>query len=123
MKVNGLGGVFIKAQNPDKLYRWYEENFGFARNESGDGFLISSDHLSADFKVAFSSSPSIMNFQVPNLAQFLTSLAEKGVRIDDHIEETSYGIVAWVFDPEGNKIELWEPRPYKENIIVNPEPD
>lgn len=54
-------------------------------------------------------SRSTLNFQVGHLAPLLNSLAEKGVRIEDHLEENEFGLFAWVYDPEGNRIELWEP--------------
>ena len=99
MKVNGLGGVFIKAKNPDQLYRWYED------------------------KVQSSDASCTLNFQVDHLAPLLSNLAEAGVHIVDHLEETPNGRFAWIFDPEGNKIELWEPRSYESSVIDLPEPE
>jgi predicted enzyme related to lactoylglutathione lyase len=131
MKVNGLGGVFIKAKNPDQLYRWYEDNLGLQRDTQGR-FLVPSERLLPDYtlvsfinddKVPSSDASCTLNFQVDHLAPLLSNLAEAGVHIEDHLEETPNGRFAWIFDPEGNKIELWEPRSYESSVIDLPEPE
>lgn len=98
MNTNSVGGVFSKARNPEKLYQWYQENLGLTQGQDG-------------------------SFVVPygRLAPLLSALADKGVRIEDRLEESEYGRFAWVYDPEGNKIELWEPFPYKDSLINLPE--
>lgn len=124
--MNGLGGVFIKAQNPEKLYQWYETNLGLHRDSEG-GFIVPVERMLPDYTlISFtpvdtsyfspSTHPCMLNFQVEELAPVISSLAVNGVRIDDHLEESEFGKFAWVYDPEGNKIELWEPRP----IFYNP---
>ncbi|WP_291516426.1 VOC family protein [Bdellovibrio sp. ArHS] len=55
------------------------------------------------------------------MAALLTSMAENGVRIDDRIEENEHGLFAWVYDPQGNKIELWEPSHHNKTLINLPE--
>ncbi|MDG0817590.1 VOC family protein [Bdellovibrio svalbardensis] len=133
MDVNGVGGIFIKAKNPEKLYTWYEKNLGLQRDDKG-GFIIPVERLLPDYTlVSFlpvdtsyfspSQAPCMLNFQVNDLAPVLTKLAENGVRIEDHLSESEYGKFAWVFDPEGNKIEFWEPRPLFYNPIDIGEPD
>ena len=52
----------------------------------------------------------MINFRVENLRALLTELRKEGVRVEDRIEEYEYGRFAWIMDPEGNRIELWEPR-------------
>ena len=129
MKVNGIGGVFIKAKNPENLYHWYEENLGLQRDREGR-IVVPAERLLPDYTlVSFvndKDTPSwdktcTLNFQVDHLASLLHNLAEAGVHIHDHLEETASGRFAWIFDPEGNKIELWEPRPYDMSIIDIPE--
>ncbi|HEX7673912.1 MAG TPA: VOC family protein [Bdellovibrio sp.] len=126
MQINGLGGVFIKAQNPEKLYQWYENNLGLHRDAQGN-FVIPVERMLPDYTLIsftpvdtsyFSPArqPCMLNFQVDELAPVISSLAGNGVRIDDHLEESEFGKFAWVYDSEGNKIELWEPRP----IFYNP---
>lgn len=133
MDINGLGGVFIKAQDPEKLYSWYEKNLGLQRSENGEFIIPVERQLPDDTVVSLlpldtsyfspSKTSCMLNFQVSDLVSILTSLAENGVRIDDHLSESEFGRFAWVFDSEGNKIELWEPRPNSYNPINIGEPD
>ena len=130
MKVKGLGGVFVKANDPEKLYSWYSEYLGLERTPEG-AFIVPTDRLMPEYMVVsfvptntsyFSpNSPCMLNFQVENLAQLLTTRASKGAKIDDRLEEGEHGRFGWVYDPEGNKIELWEPPPYDLSLIELPE--
>jgi hypothetical protein len=63
----------------------------------------------------------MLNFQVDNLPAIVMALAEAGVRIEDHLGETDDSRIAWAYDPEGNKIELWESASFKESLINFPE--
>lgn len=99
----------------DKNFDWYEECLGVS---SSDVAPYDTTHISP------SETPVARNFQVQNLEELLIQLAKKGVSIDNHIEENSHGLFAWVYDPEGNKIELWEPRVQQKDSLVNvPEPE
>ncbi|KYG62933.1 hypothetical protein AZI87_16865 [Bdellovibrio bacteriovorus] len=122
MRINGV---------PQNLYSWYQQNLGLMQDSDG-AFVIPSERLLANSEpVSFfpydtsyfspSNTRNLFNFQVDNLAALLTSMAENGVRIDDRIEETEHGLFAWVYDPEGNRIELWEPAHHKETLINLPE--
>lgn len=121
--VTSIGGVFIKAQDPDGLAKWYQENLGINfmegnyaafpwTNEQPDNpgttvfsfFKESSDYFSP------SKSRFMINFRVRDLHTLLQSLKEKGVWVEDKTEAYDYGIFGWTMDPEGNKIELWQPK-------------
>lgn len=127
MSIKGVGGVFFRANDPDKLYEWYEHNLGLERSED-NGIIIPTERLLPNYQVVnfvptntsyFSpQSPCMLNFQVENLTQLLSNLLERGVKVDDHLEESDYGRFGWVYDPEGNKIELWEPRPYHPSDLI-----
>jgi predicted enzyme related to lactoylglutathione lyase len=128
MKVKGLGGIFVRAKNPEKLYEWYEDNLGLERSDDG-GIIVPTERLLPDYQVVnfvptntsylSPNSPCMLNFQVDNLSQLLSNLMERGAKVDDHLEESDYGRFGWVYDIEGNKIELWEPRPYRPSDLIN----
>lgn len=124
-RVVGIGGVFFKAEDPDGLQRWYEENFGFHADTDGavrfwtredappymrmysvwSPFRRDTQYFSPSRK------PYMLNFQVRGLDAMLRDLREQGVTVEPNIEEYDYGRFAWVMDPEGTRIELWEPTP------------
>lgn len=116
-KALGLGGVFLKSQNPKALAAWYAEHLGIPR--SPDGYLVFEgpessgmtifSHFPADTKY-FGDGPqqSMLNFRVDNLDALLAQLETAGVRIDPQREDYGFGPFAWIWDPEGNRVELWE---------------
>jgi len=121
-RVTGLGGIFFKADNPDQLKQWYEENLGLPCDEYGH--LFSWRHIDNPEKTGYtqwsifakdseymkpSKSNFMMNFRVENLDELLEELKAKGMQLVGEPESHEYGKFAWVMDPEGNKIELWEP--------------
>jgi catechol 2,3-dioxygenase-like lactoylglutathione lyase family enzyme len=121
-RVTGVGGIFFKAKDPKALYAWYERHLGIRRDADGSGvsFEWQDDHNGTGKTVwsifkseskYFDPSPSpfMINFRVDNLNALLAVLHAEGVEIDPKREEADYGKFAWIFDPEGNKIELWEP--------------
>ena len=133
-RVTGLGGVFFKANNPDLLYEWYEKHLGIKRENFGvvfrwqdDGdpegctawsiFPQASDYfnsedapLKQDPGLNGPPQPAFMiNYRVDNLDALLEALRSEGVWIDPKREDYDYGRFAWISDPEGNRIELWEP--------------
>ncbi len=126
-RVIGIGGIFFKANNPKKLKEWYSNHLGItASDESGTVFEWRSEEspeqkghtvwsvMSSTTKYFEPSKASFMfNYRVENLAWLLEQLREEGVHVDDKVEEYEYGKFGWIFDPEGNKIELWEaPKEY-----------
>lgn len=121
--VTGIGGVFIKAKNPAALAKWYKENLGIDFTEENyvtfkwinPGANISGHTIFSFFKETsdyFSPSESnfMINFRVKNLHLLLITLKHNGVWIADKTEYYEYGSFGWAMDPEGNKIELWEPK-------------
>jgi len=126
-RVTGIGGIFFKSENPDQLYSWYEKHLGIAREPYGASFewleVRSADGTEPGPKGAtawsifpattkyFGESKSgfMVNYRVDNLDALLEELKQSGVKIDPHREEAEYGRFAWITDPDGNRIELWEP--------------
>lgn len=123
-RVTGIGGVFFKAKDPEALYDWYDRHLGMRRDPHGAGMLFQwkDDHDGAGTTVCaiFKSesdyfgpgaAPFMLNFRVDNLDALLAALEREGVTIDPKRDNAEYGKFAWIYDPEGNKIELWEPPP------------
>lgn len=119
-RVTGIGGLFFKAENPAELKEWYKKHLGFKTDDWGTTFWWkdSNNNLASTQWSPFKNdtsyfSPSTKNFmfnyRVDNLNELLKKLKEEGVSIVGEIEEYNYGKFGWILDPEGNKIELWEP--------------
>jgi predicted enzyme related to lactoylglutathione lyase len=119
-RVTGIGGIFFKANDPKKLMDWYRDHLGVPVDDQG--FVV--------FKTKNDPGPStiwgpfekdtayfnpstagfMVNFRVPNLDAMLAQLRAAGAVVDEMIQDEPYGRFGWVMDPEGNRIELWEPR-------------
>lgn len=119
-KVIGLGGVFIKFKDPKAMNIWYKEVLGMRTNDYGvlfefnrpdtkRGFLQLGTFESESSYFGAASQQVMLNFRVDDLANFEKELREKSVHIVDAIESYSYGKFLHIEDPEGNRIELWEP--------------
>lgn len=121
-RVTGLGGLFLKCKNPEAMYGWYEKHLGIAREHGTASFkwrdaeepektAMTVWALFPQTTKYFEPSPSpfMMNFRVENLEQLLADLRAEGVQVDDKVESYDYGKFGWIMDPEGNRIELWEP--------------
>jgi predicted enzyme related to lactoylglutathione lyase len=116
-KVVGLGGVFLKARDPKGLSAWYVEHLGIPKSDFGmvfDGPEAAGMTLFAHFPDTtkyFGDGPqqSMINFRVDDLDALVKQLEESGVRIDPKRQDESYGKFAWIWDPEGNRVELWQP--------------
>jgi catechol 2,3-dioxygenase-like lactoylglutathione lyase family enzyme len=116
-KAVGVGGVFLKARDPKALAAWYAEHLGI--QPLGGGMLIFEGPESAGTTV-FAHFPldtekfgdgaqqAMVNFRVDNLDQLMAQLEAAGVRIDPKRDDSEYGKFAWIWDLEGNKVELWE---------------
>ncbi|HYJ64321.1 MAG TPA: VOC family protein [Parafilimonas sp.] len=122
-KVTGIGGIFIKAKNPKKLAAWYRDNLGVDFGENtyvnfkwiNDSINVHGTTVLSFFKEETeyfnpSKSKCMLNFRVKDLHTLLRELNHKGVDVIDKTEYHSYGSFGWIMDPEGNKIELWEPK-------------
>jgi predicted enzyme related to lactoylglutathione lyase len=117
-KVVGVGGVFLKAKDPKQLAQWYVQHLGLPQSDDGsivfDGPETVGMTVFAHFPETtkyFGDGPQqgMINFRVDDMDALLARLAEAGVRIDPKRQDESYGRFAWIWDPEGNRVELWQP--------------
>ena len=121
-KVTGIGGIFFKCDDPEKMRDWYKQNLGLVTNEYGSLFEFrKSDEpeekgylqwspFSANTKYFEPSKKEFMiNYRVENMEELVAELKKGGVTVLDEIETYEYGKFVHIMDPEGNKIELWEP--------------
>ncbi|MDO6490142.1 MULTISPECIES: VOC family protein [unclassified Cellulophaga] len=120
-RVTGLGGFFFKTEDPDKIKQWYKDRLGLDTDRYGCTFWWK-DKEGNDCSTQWSpmkndttyfepsQSSFMMNFRVENLVKLLEVLKAEGVTIVGEIEEYSYGKFGWILDPDGNKLELWEPK-------------
>jgi predicted enzyme related to lactoylglutathione lyase len=117
-KAVGVGGVFLKARDPKALAEWYATHFGIQKIDDRSlmfdgpesmGMTVFA-HFPGDTKY-FGEGPqtSMVNLRVDDLDALLGELERAGVRIDPKRENHEYGKFAWVWDPEGNRVELWQP--------------
>lgn len=122
-KIIGIGGVFFKAQFPEKLQNWYKKHLGLVLNPYGATFemrhpknpdKIKYIHWSVfpnDTEYFDPSKKSFMiNYRVQEIEQLVKQLKQIGVTIIDKISTYPYGKFVHIIDPEGNAIELWEPK-------------
>ena len=120
-RVTGLGGFFFKTSQPDHLKQWYKERLGIPTDnygwsfwwkdaEGNDGMTQWSPMKDDTDYFEPSESSFMMNFRVENLDELLDALKEEGVTVMEKTEEFDYGKFGWILDPDGNKIELWEPK-------------
>ena len=122
-KITGLGGIFIKANDPKSLADWYQQQLGIFFNGSSyvdlpfadaDGKLSAGSNVLSFFPndskyFAPSEKQVMINLRVEDLFGLLEDLKGKGVELIGEPVDEAYGKFAWIMDPEGNKIELWEP--------------
>ena len=123
-RVTGLGGFFFKCADAKRQIDWYRKHLAIPINEEYGGWNFEWSNaqdpkqkgmtvfsLFPDSTDYFDPSPQrfMFNFRVNDLDALLAALASEGVKIDPKREDAPYGRFAWIFDPEGNKIELWEP--------------
>jgi predicted enzyme related to lactoylglutathione lyase len=127
-KVTGIGGVFFKSSSDHKtLAEWYSRNLGLQLEPWGGAILKWAEDTSDDrgltvWHVAekdtawFSPSPSsfMINYRVDDLAGMLAQLRHNGVEILKGPESHENGQFAWILDPDGNKVELWQPMLWSE---------
>lgn len=117
-KVTGIGGIFFRARDPESLKAWYQEHLGLPGENGYTLFKSSPDKeeiltwsLFADDTEYFGdrSQQYMINMRVDDLDAILARLRGIGTVVDKHVQEESYGKFAWFIDPEGNRVELWEP--------------
>lgn len=122
-KVTGIGGIFLKARDADALRAWYKRHLGidvqswggaaFRWNEppTPDGATVWSIFAETNDYFAPSEARFMVNYRVENLDAALADLRAEGCAVDEKTDKSEYGNFGWVMDPEGNRIELWEPPP------------
>ncbi|NOR28778.1 MAG: hypothetical protein GQ540_09675 [Lutibacter sp.] len=119
-RVTGIGGLFFKTENPEKLKEWYKNHLGFNTDDWGCTFWGKDEKGNkastqwSPFKndtTYFSPSTKeyMFNYRVHNLKKLLMKLKKEEITIVGEVEEYEYGKFGWILDPDGNKIELWEP--------------
>ena len=135
MRVSGVGGIFFQAQDPEKLYRWYERHLGMKRGASGTPVCFFWRQVRGRGKgmTVWSLFPRktpyfrpgranfMLNYRVKDLDGVLKALRRERVWIDPKREDHEYGHFAWIQDPEGNRIELWQP-PAEKRAPRRPKP-
>lgn len=123
-RVTGIGGIFFKARDPQALAAWYARHLGLQvedwggtvfrwadDNPGGQGTTIWSPFRADSPQFAPGGAGFIVNFRVEDLQGLLACLRAEGCSVDDRVEDSEYGKFGWVLDPEGNKLELWQPPP------------
>jgi predicted enzyme related to lactoylglutathione lyase len=122
-RVTGIGGIFIKANDPAVLKEWYRRHLGIDIQDWGgaafqwqtpeapqpDGMTVWSVMPQSSEYFAPSKSTFMVNYRVEDLHKLLAVLREESCDVDDKTEESEFGKFGWVIDPEGNKVELWQP--------------
>jgi predicted enzyme related to lactoylglutathione lyase len=122
-RVTGIGGIFFMAQDAPALQAWYRRHLGVdvqdwggtafswtdENGEPAGGTTIWSIAPEQSAQFAPGRSSFMVNYRVADLHALVTALRAEGCNVLDKIDESEYGKFAWVMDPEGNKVELWEP--------------
>ena len=114
--ITGFGGAFLRANDPKALYQWYERHLGLVKADGAFGFPAPTQQarvIISFFKQEDEYFPPVqkamMNLQVDDLDGVLDRLIAEGVTVDPKRESYDFGKFGWVTDPEGNRIELWQP--------------
>ncbi len=119
-KVLGIGGIFFRSTDPESIGAWYQKWLGLPV-EAPYGAMLKADNMPKDaysvwapFKDDTSyfgdrEQSFMINFMVDNVEHALAQVKEGGAEIAGEIEKFEYGIFGWFIDPDGNKVELWQP--------------
>ena len=124
-RILGIGGIFFKTANRDQMREWYSKHLGLA--DKGGGVMLpwrehddpQKEHVTvwtlfpASTTYFGPNQPFMINYIVDDLDALLDRLKQEGVKIDEKRMNESYGRFAWIYDSDGNKIELWQPTPAK----------
>lgn len=122
-RVTGIGGVFFKCDNPKAMLAWYRDHLGIPTDGQygaifqwrsikpthEKGYTVWGTFKKDTHYFEPSGKPFMLNYRVENLPELLETLHSEGVTVVGDMEEYSYGRFGWVMDPEGHKIELWQP--------------
>ena len=124
-RVTGIGGVFFRAKDAKALRAWYQRHLGLEIEEWGgmafrwadtDGRPVNGTTVWSVFAAdsnyfAPGAATFMVNYRVDDLHALLDVLRAEGCNVVDKVDESEFGTFGWVIDPEGNKIELWQPPP------------
>jgi predicted enzyme related to lactoylglutathione lyase len=121
-RATGIGGIFLKARNPRKLGLWYRDHLGISVKDQVAVFKWTSPRAGKrmghtiwavlperDRDWGPARPTAMVNYRVRDLDRLLAELREEGVVVSVKVEESRYGRFGWADDPEGNRMELWEP--------------
>jgi predicted enzyme related to lactoylglutathione lyase len=115
-RVTGIGGIFFHAKDPVALRAWYQEHLGIDVQKWGGaaftptpGATVWSIGASTGKQFAPSTSTFMINYRVEDLAGLLQALRKEGCNVLEKTDDSEFGKFGWVMDPEGNKVELWQP--------------
>ena len=120
-RVTGIGGIFFQSADPVRLGAWYRDHLGLALTDWGgvifpwggtdspSGMTIWSPFAADTDYMAPGTANFMVNFRVDDLDALLAALRAEGCQVLDKTEQSEQGKFGWVIDPEGNKVELWQP--------------
>jgi predicted enzyme related to lactoylglutathione lyase len=120
-RVTGIGGIFIRAKDPARLRSWYKDHLGIDVQAWGGAVFRWVDEAGAPAggttvwsvgdgsQFQPSDAPFMVNYRVTDLRGLLQELRDEGCQVLDKVDESEFGVFGWVMDPEGNKVELWQP--------------
>lgn len=124
-RVTGIGGIFFKARDAQGLRAWYQTHLGIdvqpwggaAFSWTGEdgkpagGTTIWSISGPGEDPPPASGAPFTINYRVADVEALVAVLREEGCNVAGEVQDSEYGKFGWVIDPEGNKVELWQPPP------------
>lgn len=115
-RVLGIGGVFLRGNDPEALRAWYASTLGIEiESWGGKAFVAEAGDATVwsifprDTEYWPSEKQTMVNYRVSDLEAMLEQLRAAGTEVDERVEEQEFGRFGWAVDPEGNRIELWEP--------------
>ncbi len=118
-RVTGIGGIFFKSRDPKALAEWYAKHLGlpvadfgsamFAEDEKRPGVTLWTPFKESTDYFQPSSKDFMINFRVDDLHALLDQLRGEGVQVDANVQDSEYGKFGWIMDPDGNRVELWQP--------------
>jgi len=122
-RVTGIGGIFFHAKDPVALRAWYQKHLGIDVQEWGGTAFTWTDAAGSPMKgttvwsiggsdgnsFAPSTASFMINYRVDDLGSLLKALRDEGCNVLEKTDDSEYGKFGWVIDPEGNKVELWQP--------------